>query len=126
MCESFAGVRVSELCSTVSRQDVCISPLFRSPIRTNVSGGDEPYQGKEKNRKGRSTHRRLPLGGELRLLRSVILRLCSRNETFLKNARFILAPGIPRIHQVLTGCPANRIYRTAWLYRTPPLNVPLN
>ena len=64
---------------------------------------------------------------ELRLLRSVILRLCSRNETFLKNARFILAPLVsPGIHRVLTGCPANRIYRTAWLYRTPPLNVPLN
>lgn len=67
-----------------------------------------------------------PSGEELRLPRSVILRLCPRNETFLKNARFILALGIPRIHRVLTGCPANRIYRTVRLYRTPPLNVPLN
>lgn len=100
--------------------------LLYEPTSPRWRRTEEPTRGREEQERTIHTAPSSPRSGELRLLRSVILRLCSRNETFLKNARFILAPGIPRIHRVLTGCPANRIYRTAWLYRTPPLNVPLN
>lgn len=143
VCAIPLRVHVPELCPTIVRQDVCISPL----LDTVLAGEGEGRAGKPPSPSSLSSSLPPPFAAiscslnRRRFLRSVRHPppLCPRNEIFVKNARFILTsspdnPTAPPYHsprspsscRVLTGCPANWIYRTVPLYRTPPLNVSLN
>lgn len=120
---------------------MCVWVMFnrRAARRLHISAS--LYGGREERRRGKRRKAAPPLGFVRCHLvcrcpwivvdfsaRSVILCLsCLRNETFLKNVRYILSPSFfPSVLRVLTGCPTNWIYRTVPLYRTPPLNVSLN